>query len=137
MQRKLSQACRFSVRTSLSKPEDDGSGERDGGQEEVAATCVAHGDASPIFQAGKGVPDAAALLVELAVVGGGALSLAAGRDADPDTVGLQFVPQPVGVIALVAQQALCRWKFGQPHQSAFGVARLARREEEVRRCVGW
>jgi hypothetical protein len=76
--------------------------EGDGGEEQVAGAGVAHGNATPALQAGEGGVDAAALLVELAVVVGWAVPSVAGGDADPDATGLQFVPQPVGVIALDA-----------------------------------
>jgi len=89
----------------------------------------------PVFQAGEGVLDPAALLIELAVVSGGAVSSTAGGDADPNASGFQFVAQPVGIVALVADQPLGGREFCQQHQGAFGVAHLTWREEEGQRSA--
>ena len=96
----------FQAPDSLPQPGDDGGCEGDGREEQVAAAGVAHGDGVPVFQARKGCLDAAALLVELAVVAGGAASSTASRDADADALGFQLVAQPVGIMALVADQPL-------------------------------
>ena len=48
-----------------------------------------------------------------------------GGDADPDASGLQLVPQPVGIIAFVANQPPGPWHLGQEHQGPLCVAHLA------------
>lgn len=70
------------------------------------------------------------LLVESPVVAGGVLAPAPGRDAGGNPLVIKGFAEPVGVVALVAQEHLCRRQSIQQDQRALRIAHLAGRQEE-------
>jgi hypothetical protein len=99
------------------------------------SACELGGDPAPVFEAGKGVLDAAALLVGPAAVAGGTKAASSDRGAEAYALRLQPVAEPVRVVASVAQDALSGWQRGEEHEGPPGVARLRWRQEEGQRLT--
>ena len=87
-------------------PEDDGSGDADGGHEGVRAAIVAGVDAAPVLELAEHILDAVTLAVELPVVRDWHLAVDLGRDARLDATLGQGLAQPVGVIPRSPSSAL-------------------------------
>ena len=119
------------VRTRCSEPKDDGGSEGDGGEEGGLAAIVAGCDATPVLETSDHDLDAAATPVPALVVPDRLVAGPATRDAGLDAFGLEGIPEPVGVIASVAEQPL---RLGQVVEQRCGsgvVADLARGHEEA------
>ena len=97
---------RLRLRTHCSEPEDDGCGDTDGGHESVCASVVACVNASPVLEPAEHVLDLVALSVEGLVVVDLELSVGLGRNAGRDPALGEGLAEPVGAIALVAEQGL-------------------------------
>jgi hypothetical protein len=116
-----------------SQPEHDGRCDADGGEEQLTASVVAGGDATPVLEAREQVLDPVTLLVEFPVVAGGGLAPAPGRDAGGNSRVLKGLAEPVGIVALVGQERPCGQESIQQGRRTSRVPHLAGRQEEGQR----
>src|SRR3546814_13621137 len=102
------------------------------------ASVVAGSDAAPVLQAAEHDLDAAAAPVPALVVSDRFVAGFPTCDAGLDALGFQRLPEPVGVIAAVAEQPLRLWEIVQQRGCTGVVADLPGRSEERRvgkKCV--
>ena len=73
----------------------------------MCASVVAGCDAAPVLDPAEDVLDLVALVLEILVIVDPDLAVGAWRDVRGDAAFGQSSPEPVAVVALVAQQFLC------------------------------
>ena len=78
-------------------------------EKEGWAAVVASGDAAPVLQAAEHDRNAAAAPVATLVVSDRLVTRSATWDAGLNALGFPHIPEPVGIIATVTEQPLCRW----------------------------
>jgi hypothetical protein len=61
--------------------------------------------------------------------------MATARNTDAQALDLEFVPQPVGIVALVAEQRLGGRGLRQEHQGPSGIAHLTKGQKEGQRAT--
>src|SRR3546814_2869080 len=91
---------------------------------------VAGSDAAPVLQAAEHDLDAAAAPVPALVVSDRFVAGFPTWDAGLDALGFQRIPEPVGVIAAVAEQPLRLWEIVQQRGCTGVVADLPGSSEE-------
>ena len=91
----------------------------------MRASVISGRDASPVLDPAEDVLDLVALALEVFVVMVLDLAVFARRDARGSALRDQRGPEPVAVIALVAQQFLGAWQGIEQQNSALVVAHLA------------
>ena len=96
----------------------------------MCASVVAGCDAAPVLDPVEDVLDLVALAVEVLVIVDPDLAVGAWRDARGDAAFGQSSPEPVAVVALVAQQFLGVGQHRKQQESALVIAHLAFGEEQ-------
>ena len=109
----------------------EGSGEGDGGEKDFRAPVVARCDASPVFQAPEHDLDPVSPFVAALVVLDGFVTGAPAGDAGLDALVSQGLPEPVRVIAAIAEQPLRLGQVVQQRCRARVVADLPGGHEEA------
>ena len=91
------------VRTYWSYSEDDGGSECDGGEEDCCTPVLPDGDVTPVLEAFERDRNVASAPVSALVVFDGLKPRFSTSNAGPDALRLQGIPEPVGIIAAIAE----------------------------------
>jgi hypothetical protein len=118
-----------------SKPEHDGCGEGDGGEEDLWASVVACSDPPPVLEPSEHDLDpVASFVAALVMLDGVAARLPAGN-AGPYPLVFQRFPEPISVITAVGEQPLRLWQVAQQGRRTGIVADLPCGHEEADRAA--
>ena len=109
-------------------------GESDGGEEGGWAPVVACSDPAPVLDAAEHNLDAVSAFLAALVIFDGFVAGFSARDAGRDTLLLQSIAEPVGIIATISEQPLGFGKLVEQSGGTDIIADLACGHEEAERA---